>query len=413
MSTGRRQRVQALSEDASVTPLELFFDLVFVYALTQVTALMAVSLSGRSIVEGLIVLSLIWWCWVGFSWLGNNLQADEGLTRAAFLAVMATMFVLSLAIPSAFGETDGPGHSGAMVFAVGYAVVRIIHIGLFALAAKEGGDRGLLNQLGRFGVVMIASIVLAVVGAAFGGDTQIWLWLAAVAVDYFGTHAIGATGWRLRSAAHFAERHGLIIIIALGESIVAVGVGVNGKLSTPIIIASVLGIALAGAMWWIYFDVTSLAAERTFAASSGEAQARMARDAYTFIHLPMVAGIVLGALGMKKVLGYVAEDGGHTWDDPLHGLAPVALHVGVALYFLSLIALRLRIVRTIGRTRPVAVVTLLATMPIGFHIGAALDLALVASIAIALVGFEATRYAETRHRIRHLDGHAGHASPSD
>ena len=374
---------------------------------------MAKDLSGRSVVEGLIVLSLVWWCWVGFSWLGNNFQADEGLTRAAFLAVMATMFVLSLAIPDAFGATQGPGLSGAMAFAIGYAVVRIIHIGLFALAAKEGGDSGLLHQLGRFCVVMVASIVLAIVGAAFGGDTQLWLWLAAVSVDYFGTQAIGATGWRLRSAAHFAERHGLIIIIALGESIVAVGVGVSGKLSTPIILASVLGIALAGAMWWIYFDVTSLAAERSFAAASGEAQARMARDAYSFIHLPMVAGIVLGALGLKKVLGYVAEEGGHTWGDSLHGLAPVALHGGVALYFLSLVALRLRIVRTLGRTRPIAAAALLATMPIGFHIGAALDLALVAGIAIALVGFEATRYAETRHRIRHLEGHAGQKPKPD
>ena len=363
--------------------------------------------TGRSVLEGMIVLALVWWCWVGYSWLGNNIQADEGVTRAAFLMVMATMFVSALAIPDAFGGASGDGLSGPMIFAVTYAVVRLIHIGLFAFAARHGADAGLMRQLARFGLVTLASIVLTFVGAAVGGDAQIWLWLGAIAIDYVGTQAIGAAGWRLRSARHFAERHGLIIIIALGESIVAVGVGVGAvKISTSIIVASVLGIALAGAMWWTYFDVTSLAAERRFAATSGVEQTRMARDAYTFIHLPMVAGIVLAALGMKKVLGYVAgSDGAHDWTDVIHGVPPAALHGGVALYLLSLVALRRRIVGSFGRSRPVAVVVLLATIPVGLNVGGAIDLAIVVAITVSLIAYEATRYAETRHRIRHLDGH--------
>ena len=190
MSTTVRQRVRPVAEDASVTALELFFDLVFVYALTQVTALMAneaasgSTVSGRTVLQGLIVLALVWWCWVGYSWLGNNLQADEGLTRAGFLVVMAAMLVAALAIPDAFGAIPGEGISGAMVVAACYAVVRVAHIGLFAIGARSGADRGLLMQLARFGAVMLVSIALIVTGAALGGDAQIGFWLAAIAVDY-------------------------------------------------------------------------------------------------------------------------------------------------------------------------------------------------------------------------------------
>ena len=419
MSTARRQRIQAVSEDASVTQLELFFDLVFVYALTQVTALMASggrdghTATGRSVLEGMLVLALVWWCWVGFSWLGNSLQADEGVARMAFLLVMATMFVAALAIPDAFGGASGHGLSGPMIFAGTYAVVRLIHIALFAYAARDAADAGLQRQLSRFAVVMTASIALTVVGAAVGGNAQVWIWLGAIAVDYVGTQAIGAAGWRLRSAGHFVERHGLIVIVALGESIVAVGVGVGAvKLSAAIMVASALGIALIGAMWWVYFDVTALAAERRFAATSGEEQARIARDAYTFIHLPMIAGIALAALGLKKVLGYVSGTDGHDWSDVIHGVPPLALHGGVALYLLSIVALRVRITRTFGRSRPAATVALLATIPLGQRVPATIDLAIVAGIAVALVSFEANRYAETRHRVRHLDGHGTGEPPA-
>ena len=404
MTTTRRQRVQIVNEDAKVTALELFFDLVFVYALTQVTQFMGNDLTGRGVVRGMVILTLFWWCWVGFSWLGNNIQADEGVTRSVFFAVMATMFVAALAVPESFNDRPG-GLDGPLVLAVCYGIVRCIHLGLFALAARSGDDTALMRQLYRFGAVMTASIVLAIVGADLGHAWQLWFWLGAIVVDYAGTQAIGASGWRLRSAGHFAERHGLVIIIALGESIVSIGSGVSSSsaISWPIVIASVLGIALAGTMWWIYFDVTALAAERNLAKKSGDEQTAHARDVYSYLHLPMVAGIVLAALGVKKVLGYVSGTEGHHLGDAMHGVPPYALHVGTALMVGGLVALRIRAIGTVGRSRPAATALLLATIPIGVRVPALADLAIVAGVMLALIIWEATQYAETRHRVRHLD----------
>lgn len=396
-----RRRVQATTEDFSVTPLELFFDLVFVYALTQVTGLMAADLSARGVLNGLIVLALVWWCWVGFSWLGNVVQADEGWTRAAFFAVMAAMFIAALAIPESFEDLPG-GLDGPLVLAACYCVVRGIHVSFFAVAAAASKDAALLRQLIRFGTVTALSGVLMIAGALLAGDGQLVLWLCAVAVDYVGTQVIGASGWRLPSPGHFSERHGLIVIVALGESIVAIGVGVAAlPISAGIILASTLGIAVAGAIWWTYFDVTAVAAERELATASEPERPRLARDAYTYLHLPMIAGIVLAALGIKKVLSYVGEADGHDWADSLHGVSLVALHAGPALFFFAMVAFRLRVRRTLARSRLTAGLALCATIPLGASIGALMDLVLVCAIAVALIAFEATKFADTRDRIRH------------
>jgi low temperature requirement protein LtrA len=399
MSTTVRHRVRAVAEDASVTPLELFFDLVFVYALTQVTALMAADSTGGGVLHGMIVLALFWWCWVGYSWLGNVVQADEGLTRATFFFVMAVMFVASLAIPEAFDDLPG-GLDAPLVLAVCYALVRLAHLGLFALAAE--GDAGLAHQLVLFGAVMLVSISLVIAGALVGGRGQVGLWIAALVVDFGGTQAIGASGWRLRSAGHFAERHGLIVIVALGESIVAIGVGVTDlPISTSIVIAGVLGIALAAAMWWAYFDVVARVGEHVLAGARGEHRARLARDSYSYLHLPMIAGIVLAALGLKKVLGYVGGEDGHDWSYVMHGLPVYALHAGLALYLLAHVCFRLRNVRTLNRQRLLVAVLVLALIPVGERIGALMDLLLVSGLAVALIAYEAMRHGDIRDRVRH------------
>jgi low temperature requirement protein LtrA len=399
MSTTVRHRVRPVTEDASVTPLELFFDLVFVYALTQVTALMAADSTGGGVLHGMIVLALFWWCWVGYSWLGNVVQADEGLTRATFFFVMAVMFVASLSIPEAFDDLPG-GLDAPLVLAVCYALVRLAHLGLFALAAE--GDAGLAHQLVLFGAVMLVSISLVIAGALVGGSGQVGLWIAALVVDFGGTQAIGASGWRLRSAGHFAERHGLIVIVALGESIVAIGVGVTHlPISTSIVIAGVLGIALAAAMWWAYFDVVARVGEHVLAGARGERRARLARDSYSYLHLPMIAGIVLAALGLKKVLGYVGGEDGHDWSYVMHGLPVYALHAGLALYLLAHVCFRLRNVRTLNRQRLFAAALVLALIPVGERIGALMDLLLVSGLAVALIAYEAMRHGDIRDRVRH------------
>jgi low temperature requirement protein LtrA len=296
-------------EEARVTPIELFFDLVFVFSLTQVTALMAEEVTARDIVRGLLVLALLWWSWVGYAWLANVVQAEEGLGRVAMFGAMAAMFVMAVSVPEAFDDLRG-GLDGPVVVAFAYLAVRVLHLVMFFVLS--GDDPGLRRQVWRFSPSVIGSTAVLLVASQLEGPAQTLTWVAALIVDYFGTILGGASGWRLRSASHFAERHGLIIIVALGESIVAIGVGVaQVPISWPVIAASVLGLTVAGCLWWAYFDVVSIVAERLLRRAEGEERARLARDAYSYLHMPMVAGVVLVALGLKKVLEYVGDTEAH------------------------------------------------------------------------------------------------------
>ena len=365
MSDGRHPRIQTVSEDARVTPIELFFDLVFVFAITQVTALMSDDLTPRGIVRGLLVLSLLWWCWVGYAWLGNVVRADEGVGRVAMFGAMAAMFIAALAVPESFHDLPG-GLSGPVVIALAYLAVRVLHLAIFWLAAGANHDYELRGQLIRFTPSVIGGTALLLVASQLEGTAQTLAWAAALVADYVGTILAGASGWRLNSAGHFAERHGLIVIIALGESIVAIGVGVaHLPISTSIIVASVLGLALAGAIWWAYFDVVSLIAERVLRRSRGEARNRLARDAYSYLHLPMIAGIVLMALGLKKVLAYVAGEDGHTLSDVLPMLPLAAMYGGVALFLLAHVAFTYRVERLVKLQRVATAVLLLGADPGG------------------------------------------------
>ncbi|HEX6843917.1 MAG TPA: low temperature requirement protein A, partial [Actinomycetota bacterium] len=286
MSDERHPRIQAVAEESRVTPIELFFDLVFVFSLTQVTALIANDLTLRGLLRGMLVLALLWWSWVGYSWLGNVMRADEGLGRVAMFSAMAAMFVLALCVPEAFDDLPG-GLQGPVVLAFAYLAVRLLHLGIFWLAAREAGDRGLQRQLLRFAPSVMGSTVLLLVASQLDGRAQTLAFAAVLIVDYLGTILAGASGWRLNSAAHFAERHGLILIVALGESIVAIGVGVAQlPISAPIVVAGVLGLTVAGCLWWVYFDVLALVAERVLRRAEGEERARLARDSYSYLHLP-------------------------------------------------------------------------------------------------------------------------------
>jgi len=221
MSTARvGLRMEAAPSDSRVTPLELFFDLVFVFALTQVTAFMAQDLTGRGVVRGVLILGLLWWSWTGYAWLSNVVRADAGLARIALLLAMVAMFVLALAIPEAFDDLNG-GLPGPVVVAVCYFLFRLMHLVLFW--AISGDDAGLRRQLIRFAPSMIGGTALLVAASQYTGTIQTVLWALALLADYGGIYLGGSRGWRLRSPGHFTERHGLIPIVALGESIVASG----------------------------------------------------------------------------------------------------------------------------------------------------------------------------------------------
>jgi low temperature requirement protein LtrA len=401
--------MEAVSEDASVTPLELFFDLVFVFGLTQVTALIADNPTEQGLLRGVLVLGVLWWSWVGYAWLGNVVRADEGTARAAMLAAMAAMFVMALAIPEAFDDLPG-GLPGPVVVGLCYFSFRALHLILFWIISRD--DEGLRRQVIKFAPSMIGGTALLLVASALDGPAQTAMWALALLADYGGTMLAGASGWRLRSASHFAERHGLILIVALGESIIAIGVGIAElPISWPVLLAAVLGLALSAALWWVYFDVTSLIAERALADARDSDQARLARDAYSYLHLPMITGVVLVALGVEKVLEYVGDSEHHDLAEPLTSLPLYALYGGVALYLLAHAAFKLRATHILSIQRLLMAVVILALIPIGAQMPALAALTVLSIAIVGLVAYEMVRFAEDRERIRH-EG-ASHAVGGD
>jgi low temperature requirement protein LtrA len=399
VNEARHPRLLPVSEEARVTPIELFFDLVFVFSLTQVSALIAADLTGRGIVRGLLVLALLWWTWVGYAWLGNVVQAEEGLGRAAMFGAMAAMLVLAMTVPEAFDDLPG-GLEGPVVIAFAYLAVRVLHLAMFFALSSD--DPGLRAQVWRFSPSVMGSTAVLLVASQLDGAAQTLTWVAALIVDYIGTMLGGASGWRLRSASHFAERHGLILIVALGESIVAIGVGVAGvPISWPVVAASVLGLTVAGCLWWTYFDVVSIVAERVLRRAQGEERARLARDAYSYLHLPMVTGIVLVALGLKKVLEYVGHTRLHELSEPLPLLPLGALYGGVALFLFAHSAFKIRTWRRVTVRRLAVAVLLVALIPLAKELSALAALALLAGLLVVMIASEAMRYSELRERVRH------------
>jgi len=402
VSAAKHPHIVSVSEGARTTPLELFFDLVFVFAITQVSALMDHDPTPHGLIRGVLVLAVVWWCWVGYAWLGSVLQADEGLGRVAMLGAMASTFVLALSVPEAFDDLPG-GLDGPVVIAFAYLAVRLLHIAVFWLAARD--DPGLRRQLVRFMPSLAGGTALLLVASQLDGTAQTIAWVAALTADYLGTILGGASGWRLHAAGLFAERHGLIVIIALGESIVAIGVGVEGlPVSAPVVLASALGLAVIGSLWWAYFDVVSLIAERRLRHLHGEERARLARDAYSYLHLPLIVGIVLLAFGVEEVLAFAAGAQRHVPRDPLPTLKLAALYAGVTLFLLAHAAFTYRAEHTITWLRVVAAAVILGLIPLGEHLPALGALALLAAVMITLIAVESIRSAEARERIRHGEG---------
>jgi low temperature requirement protein LtrA len=380
----RSSRLSAtLREGERVTPLELFFDLVFVLAITQCTALMSHHPTWSGLVQGLLVLGMLWWAWTGYAWLTSVLDPEEGAVRLVMFGAMAALLLVSLCVPDAFGSL-------ALAFALIYGVVRGAHIALFMLASPE--DDGLRHSVLSLAASSAVAVFLLVIASLFDGLAQGALWALALFLDMAGPYFFGSEGWKLMPE-HFAERHGLIVIIALGESIVAIGVGASHTLSLGIGAAAVLGVALTAAMWWTYFDIVAIVAgRRLIEAESGRAQNEMARDSYSYMHLVMVAGIVFAALGMKTTIGHF---GGH-----LHTVPAFALLGGVAIYLLGHVAFRYRHIHTINRQRLLLAIVLLLLVPVATEVPALAALAVANVLIWAMIAYETRSYGEGRHQVR-------------
>src|ERR687893_296037 len=367
-----------------VTPLELFFDLVFVFALTQVTGFLADHLTWIGMLQGAALLVVLWWAWGAYSWLTNAVPAEEVIpARLVILTAMAAMLVASLAVPDAFGEHG-------VLFGSAYFVVRLLHVVLSVLATGNTPETRQAFLLLAPG--FLAAPALLVVAGLLDGFAQGAFWAAALAIDLGVSFVRGVSGFRVH-AGHFVERYGLIVIIALGESIVAVGVGASGlELGAGVVVAAVLGVALAAALWWAYFDLFVLVAERRLSEAKGAERARLARDAYPYLHLPMVAGIILVALGIKTTLAHVG--------DPLGTTPAVALCGGVALFLLGHNAFRLRDVGSVSVPRLVLTVLCCGLIPVAVSVPSLATLATLAVLLCVLAAFETARSREFRRELR-------------
>jgi low temperature requirement protein LtrA len=347
---------------------------------------MAKGASWEAVGQGLLVLAVLWWSWAGYAWLTSVVEPEEGPVRIAMFAVMAALLVVALCVPQAFGED-------ALIFAIAYGAVRIGHIVLFALASRD--DAGLRRSVEMLATSTTIAIAFLLVASTLDGAAQAGMWIAALTVDMGGPAIFGLAGWKL-VPGHFAERHNLVIILALGESIVALGIGAEIGLDVGVVAAAILGIALASALWWIYFDVVSIVTQRRLVqAEPGPEQNKLARDSYSYLHFPMVAGIILVAFGMKETLAH--------YDDPLETVGAFALLGGTAIYLLTHVALRKKNAGTWSKRRLGVALGLLALWPLSL----ALDLPALATVGAinlilwALIVSETRMYGEGRYRLRH------------
>jgi low temperature requirement protein LtrA len=346
-----------------VTTLELFFDLVFVYGISQVTAYLADDHSVLGFARGLLLAALLWWAWVAYSWLGTSVRVDQGLVQVSMFVAMAAIMILALLMPDFFDDTRGA--SVAMVAAAAYVVVRIMHLGLFYVAGRD--DPGIARAVLRLSRTVVIAAVLLIGGAYLGGAWQMVLVAVAVAIDVLGPYLGGGEGWRL-ALGHFAERHGLIVIIALGESIVAIGVGAAGMpVNAELLITALLGVAVACTLWIAYFDGVAESLETALDRRSGVDRVTAARDVYSFMHFLLVAGLVLVALAMKSALKN-AESG---WQEPLAGYAAVALGLGLFQFLAGLWVMRLRSGAKTSLGEPLVAMVALLLIPLATVIPAA------------------------------------------
>lgn len=377
-----RRRLLTTDESHRVTPFEVFFDLVFVFAFTRITSFMSADLTPLALVRGLILLVLMWWAWSAYTWLGNQVRADVGPALVAGVAAMAAIFVVALVVPDAWRNAPGGVHE-PLTLAVAYTAVRVLYVSTYLAAA---GDRALRRQLVTASVPILAGCVPFIAGALIGGRTQLVLWAATFFVDFAGGRLISSLGgYRVPSPAYFAERQRLVVIIALGESVAAVGTGaVGAPVSVAILTVALLGFTLTVCLWLLYFRHIVPTAERRLGELAGPPRAWLARDTGTFLHFPLIAGVIYIALGVEQVLAQVSISRIDQGDRPLYWLGLIALYGGAAVYLAALAAIRWRSTRTAPTARLAVFAIPLVLLPAAHAIPALAALGLITAVLTGL-----------------------------
>jgi low temperature requirement protein LtrA len=376
--------VTAVEQEHRVTPRELFFDLVFVFAFTQVATLLADDPTFAGIGRSVLVLASLWWAWTAYAWLTNTVDPEEGVVGAALLVALIAIFIAALAVPGVFGDEG-------TLFGVAFLVVVAMHLTLYTLAGR--GTPDLLGAVLRLAPWSVLGALL-ILAAGFAEGARTWLWLAALLVTYFGAALSGSSGWRIHPS-HFAERHGLVIIIALGEAFISIGVGVSGiDIGTGEVVAAILGLLVATSFWLAYFDFFSIRGEQQLGAREGDERISFARDVYSYLHFPMIVGIVLFAFAAKSIVSHVGDE--------LDAVTAFALCGGCAIFLLTYSAIRSRAERRLrlSRGRFVASVLFLLVLPFATMIPALAVLAIVTGIWFALHAYELVWWRQARAESR-------------
>ncbi len=366
----------ATETEARVSAIELFFDLVFVFAFTQITgSITGATPTVASLARGVAVFLVLWWAWGAYAWLTNTVPTGEILPRLVVLAAMAAMLVTALAVPHAWGD-------GGVALALGYLVVMALHLALFVLAGENPAvtRRAIL----RLAPTNLGAALILVAAGLANGRLQSLLWLAAIALSYAGPYLTGVAGFTVHPG-HFVERHGLIVLIALGESVVAIGAGGDVTVSWGLAGTALVVMALIVGLWWSYFDHDADDGEHALVAAEGVDRARLARDVYSYLHIPLVLGVVFAAVGIREALIHR--------DTPLDPVFGAAFAGGVALYMLGLAAIRLRLGAPLAAPPVVAAVVALALIPLAPHVDAVVT---AAALAVTLLG--ATLAGQSRGR---------------
>ena len=376
---GRFERRRIAGEEQRATTLELFYDLVFVFAITQVSHLLLDHLTWAGLGQSLMVLLVVWWSWNYTTWATNELDTESPVVRSLIVAVMLASLVMAISIPEAFGDR-------ALLFAGGYVAIQVGRTAFLAFAAAEAGTVERVRAA-RILVWFIASGVLWLLGAILGGPAQTLLWLGALMIDYSaplvtfwvpGLTRVPPTAWQLETA-HFAERFQLFVIIALGESIVLIG-ATTAELDLDLARVATFGLAFLGsaALWWLYFNYAAALARQRLELASDRTLA--ARDAYTYLHVVIVLGVIVTAVGDELVIAHPTE--------VLPGEEVAAVVAGPAIYLLALSLFRLRMARTLSAARLLGAVACVALAALGTVAPALVLLGSVVAVLISVIVYE-------------------------
>jgi low temperature requirement protein LtrA len=375
-----------MTEEAHrVTHVEIFFDLVFIFAYTQVTAFMGRPPTPTTLVRGLILLLLLWMSWTTYAWLGNQARADAGPIYGGFLVASAANFVIALVIPDAWQRGNGTV-AGPLILALAYVVLRAVDVGLYFYAAEQ--SRQMRTTLRLFSITTAVAWVPLILGATLGGTAQTVLWAAAVVIDFGGgLIASKFSGWELRSPSHFAERHTLVVIIAFGESLVSVGAGAGRAVTrVPVLLAALLIFVFTICGWWFYFTRSAVPAGETLGRLPSQQRGAVASNAYSLAHFPMTAGIIFVALGAEQVLVHLAHgQHGHPAGGPLEWTSIVALYGGAAIFMIGRYLFRRLSVGADTTAHLVAAAVLLVLLPVARFLPPLAALGLLTAFIVTLI----------------------------